>query len=172
MEIKAALEGLLFLATEPLSAKELAERLGIEESTAEELVQELAREYEAREGALEIVRLGGGYRLCTKPELGPLLAKHHEPPSKLSPAALEVLAIVAYRQPVTRSQIDQIRGVRSERALASLVERDLVTEVGRAEGPGRPILYGTTDTFLETFGLNALEDLPPLPSPLPNTQGV
>jgi segregation and condensation protein B len=168
---RSALEAVLFLATEPLSAQELAKRLQLEETAIRELVAELAAEHEARGSGLQIVQVGGGYRLCTRPELAGFLVTPEEPPSRLSAASLEALVIVAYRQPVTRSQIEQIRGVRSERALANLVERDLVTEVGRAEGPGRPILYGTTDTFLETFGLDTITNLPPLPAQLPNTQG-
>ncbi len=166
---RAALEAMLFLATQPLPLAELAKRLNVDEETVGRLVAQLEQEYAARESGLEIVPLGGGLRLCTRPELARYLLPPEQPPH-LSAASLEVLVIVAYRQPVTRSQIEQIRGVRSERALASLVERDLITEAGRAEGPGRPILYGTTATFLETFGFNTLQELPSLPAQLTSKQ--
>lgn len=168
--MRAPLEALLFLAAQPLSTGELARRLSTTEELVEKLVEELREEYQARGSGLQIVRVGGGYRLCTRPQLARYLVPIQEPPGRLSPASLEVLVIVAYRQPVTRVQIESVRGVRSERALSTLVERDLVSEVGRLDAPGRPFLYGTTDTFLETFGLDKIEDLPPLPAPLPNTE--
>lgn len=166
----AATEALLFLAAQPLSNEELATRLDVDPKLVDQLVAQLQKEYETRAGGLNIVRVGGGYRLCTRPELARYLIPPQKAPSRLSAASLEALVIIAYRQPVTRVQIEQIRGVRSERALSNLVERDLITEVGRLDAPGRPFLYGTTDTFLETFGLDKIQDLPPLPAQLPNTQ--
>jgi segregation and condensation protein B len=169
-QMRAAIEALLFLAAQPLSTEELAQRLDLEERKIEELVAQLRQDYNSRGSGLTIVRVGGGYRLCTRPELVHYLIPSQAEPRGLSAASLEVLAIVAYRQPVTRVQIDQIRGVRSERALANLVERDLVVEGGRLDAPGRPFLYETSDTFLETFGLDKIQDLPPLPFTLPNKQ--
>lgn len=168
--LRAPLEALLFLAAQPLPSRELAERLETDDETVEKLVVELKEELVDRGSGLQLVEVGGGYRLATRPQLAPFLVPPEEPPAKLSPASLEVLVIVAYRQPVTRVEIDQIRGVRSERALATLLERDLVTEAGRMDAPGRPILWATTSTFLESFGLNSLDELPPLPKPLPNTE--
>lgn len=113
---------------------------------------------------LLLEHVAGGYRLATKPELGDYVENVTSvvKPGTLSPAALETLAIIAYKQPITRAEIEAIRGVRVESALTSLLDRDLITEMGRKDAPGRPVLFGTTDTFLAHFGLSTLKDLPPL----------
>lgn len=112
---------------------------------------------------LQLVRIAGGYQLCTKPEFAEVVAKFLQPqPHKLSRSLMEVLAIVAYQQPVTAAEIDSVRGVQSDYGLRQLVEKRLVIEVGRKAAPGRPVLYGTTQQFLHTFNLNSLQELPQL----------
>lgn len=165
-QLKAVVEGLLYAAgDEGLSAAELAQVLEVAPEEAQALVEEMAAEWRQAERGLRIVRAAGGYRLTTLPEHAPNLAKLVDLPasSQLSQAALETLAIIAYRQPITRGEVEDIRGVKSEKAIQTLLSKGLIEEVGRAEGPGRPILYGTTKAFLAYFGLNDLSDLPPLP---------
>lgn len=163
----AILESLLFAAgDEGLTIKQIGEILEIGESDAEELVNHLMEKYERDDSrGIQIVELAGTFQLATKKEFAPYLKKLVESPhlSTLSQAALETLAIIAYKQPITRVEIEEIRGVKTERALQTLVGRALVKEVGRAEGAGRPILYGTTKEFLDYFGLKSLDELPPLP---------
>jgi len=162
--LRAAAEALLLAASAPLTAATVAEALGLEPPAAEELLRRLADEYRREGRGYEVQEVAGGFRLTTRPELAPLIQSviRRDQTAGLSHAALETLAVVAYRQPVTRAQIEQIRGVNSEWVLGVLLERDLICEVGRAQTLGRPILYGTTHRFLEHFGLRSLEDLPPL----------
>ncbi|MEW6031344.1 MAG: SMC-Scp complex subunit ScpB [Bacillota bacterium] len=165
--VKGALEALLLVASEPLTPRRAAGILGLTEAQARAYLRLLAAEYEERRGGLEVIEVGGGYRLVSRPEFDVYISRL-EPtraPAPLSAAAVETLAIVAYRQPVTRAGIEAVRGVRCEGVLGTLLERGLIEEVGRGEGPGRPILYGTTSRFLEYFGLRDLADLPPLPHP-------
>ncbi|HHV65816.1 MAG TPA: SMC-Scp complex subunit ScpB [Peptococcaceae bacterium] len=161
----AALEALLFVAKEPLSISKMAEILELSSEDILELLQILQERYAATDSGLILVEVENSYRLATKPEMARYIETlYKQPASALSNAALEVLSIVAYKQPITRGEIDFIRGVQSDRALATLVEKGLVREVGRKDGPGRPILYGTTEAFLVHFGLNSLADLPDLES--------
>lgn len=159
-EAKVIVEGLIFAAERPLSAQEIAEIIQLDPATVEALVEEIRKDYGPR--ALTIRMVAGGYQLVTKPELAPWIEKLGRPVihAPLSTAATETLAIIAYEQPITRAEIEQIRGVRSDSALNSLLERGLICEVGRKEGPGRPILYGVTERFLEHFGLRSLDELP------------
>ncbi|MHC0036062.1 SMC-Scp complex subunit ScpB [Pseudoneobacillus sp. C159] len=162
-------ESLLFAAgDEGLSLKQLSSVLGIEEHFAKEIIEELFIELEKPNRGISIVQLAGTYQLATKKENAPYLKKLVETPSQtsLSQAALETLAIIAYKQPITRIEIEEIRGVKSERPIQTLVARALIKEVGRSEGTGRAYLYGTTKEFLDCFGLKNLEDLPPLPEKL------
>lgn len=156
-----ALECLLLASGGPVPLRRLAQALQCPEEEAESLLAELERHYEGR--GLMVQRVAGGYQLCTRPEYADyvtrLVAAQPEP---LSRAALETLAVVAYRQPVTRAEVEAVRGARSDHHLRKLAERNLVREVGRKPGPGSPILYGTTELFLRHFGLNDLSDLPPL----------
>ncbi|MDA8228150.1 MAG: SMC-Scp complex subunit ScpB [Desulfitobacterium hafniense] len=159
----AGLEALLYMANEPLSIEKLAEILNLESRDVMELLKELAGRYADPSCGLTIVELDGGFKLGTKPEVsGYIETLYKQPAQGLSGAALEVLSIIAYKQPVTRGEVDFIRGVQSERALATLVEKGLIKEVGRKDGPGRPILYGTTEQFLLHFGLKSLDELPDL----------
>ncbi|HHW13850.1 MAG TPA: SMC-Scp complex subunit ScpB [Firmicutes bacterium] len=159
------LEALIFAAPEPLSAKEAGALLGLDSAEVKRLLHRLRDDYAARGGGLVVEEAAGGWRIVTAPELGEWVARLGRAPRQapLSPAALETLAIVAYRQPVTRAEIEAIRGVHSESALHTLEERGLIREVGRREGLGRPVEYGTTEGFLSAFGLRNLEELPPLP---------
>lgn len=156
-----ALEAVLFMAAEPLASEELGEILDVSPREAEAIAQELAAACADR--GLEVTRIAGGWQMVTRAEYGPYVAKLHKPERfRLSRAALETLAIVAYRQPVTRPEVDAIRGVNSDSPLDTLLQYELVCEAGRKETPGRPVLYRTTESFLGHFGLNSIEDLPRL----------
>lgn len=159
----AGVEALLLVADEPLTKERLAEILQLCKDDISEIILELKARYTLPTSGLTLVEVNGGYRLGTKPEMSQYIEiLYHQPTQGLSGAALEVLAIIAYKQPVTKGEVDFLRGVQSDRALATLVEKGLVKEVGRKEGPGRPILYGTTEQFLLHFGLKSLEELPEL----------
>jgi segregation and condensation protein B len=162
--IVAGLEALLFSTSEPVALGELARVLGVDESVVAEALSRLEADYCRPERGFMLERVAGGFRLASKPDYASLIVDLLRPVrnSGLSQAALETLAIVAYKQPVTRAEVEAIRGVRAEAALNSLLERELVEECGRKEAPGRPILYRTTERFLVEFGLQSLEELPPL----------
>jgi len=161
-DLKAPLEALLFVAPGPVTAAQLAAALEITTAEVEAGLAQLGEELQGR--GLRLQRHAGQLQLTTAPEMAPLVERFLglEATSHLSRAALEALAIVAYQQPATRPQLDAIRGVNSDGVLKSLLSKGLVQDVGRAEGPGRPILYATTSDFLQHFGLNSLEELPPL----------
>jgi segregation and condensation protein B len=152
------------VSDEPLSATFLAQAVETGRREVEATLREMAAEYEARQGGVVLQEVAGGWRMATHPDAAPyveqfvLSARH----TRLTRASLETLAIVAYKQPVTRHQISSIRGVNSEGVLRSLADRGLVEEVGRDEGPGKALLYGTTSEFLERLGLASLADLPPV----------
>jgi segregation and condensation protein B len=158
---QAQLESILFVASGPVSAARLASALDMTPSAVTGLLRKLEEGYRGR--GLRLQWSGNNrVQLTTAPEAGTIIERYLglELTTRLSQAALEVLAIVGYMQPVTRPQVDQIRGVNSDGALRSLLSKGLVEEVGRLEKPGRPILYGTTPEFLQHFGLNSLEDMP------------
>jgi len=155
----ATLEAVLFMAAEPLSREEVAEILAVAPPEAASLLEELGACYQGR--GIQISRIAGGYQLVTRPEYGPAVARLHKPERfRLSRAALETLAIVAYKQPVTRPEIEAIRGVNSDSPLDTLLQYQLLCEAGRKDAPGRPVLYRTTENFLGHFGLNSIADLP------------
>jgi segregation and condensation protein B len=159
----AGLEALLLVANEPLTGDRLAEILQLSVEDISEILLELKGRYAHPTSGLIIVEVDGGYKLGTKPEMSQYVETlYRQPAQGLSGAALEVLAIIAYKQPVTKGEVDFLRGVQSDRALATLVEKGLVKEIGRKDGPGRPILYGSTSQFLIHFGLKSLEELPEL----------
>ncbi|MDT8860090.1 SMC-Scp complex subunit ScpB [Alkalihalobacillus sp. MEB130] len=165
-ELQAAMEGLLFVVgDEGLTGEDIASVLDIDVETIHDAISSLQVLYKEQQRGLQIVEMAGAFRLTTRPEHAPYFKKLAASPlhSGLSQAALETLAIVAYRQPITRMEIDEIRGVKSDRAIHNLSSKLLIKEVDRAPGPGRPILYGTTKFFLDHFGLNSLTELPPLP---------
>ena len=155
------LEGLLFVAERPLARREIAALAGVDLETVDARLGDL--EVLLRPRGIRLLTVGDRVELATAPEAGSLVARYMGSEGvKLSPAALETLAIVAYRQPVTRGVVERIRGVDSDHVVRGLLHRRLIVEVGRAETPGRPILFGTSFEFLERFGLTALDDLPPL----------
>lgn len=159
--LSQALECLLFVATEPVPMKTLVEVLREDEQCLQHALRLL--EDRLQESGLQLVQVAGGYQLCTRPEFAEVVARYLQPqPSKLSRAALETVAIVAYRQPITLPEIEAIRGVQSDGVVRTLLQRGLIQEVGRKQTAGRPVLYGTTPQFLHYFGLNSLEDLPEL----------
>jgi len=170
----AAIEAVLTVATEPVPPGLLAELLELPVERVEELCRELAASYEADGRGFALARVAGGYRF----QSSDLYAAYVERfvldggPQKLSPAALETLAVVAYKQPIARSQVAAIRGVNVESVMRMLVARGYVQAVGRDEGPGQPILFGTTSMFLERLGLDSIEDLPPLAAFVPPASTV
>lgn len=180
MELKAILEAVLFSAQKALSLKELREVMSdatqhaegnevarafkkVKEEALTTALEELAREVESANRSYRLVCVAGSWQFVTQPEYAPWLKAligHRIRPPRLSPPALETLSIIAYRQPITRAEIEQIRGVTVDGVMQTLLERGLVEQVGRAEVVGRPMTYGTTALFLEYFGLRSLEDMP------------
>jgi segregation and condensation protein B len=159
----AALEAILFVADRPLAIGELADVAEVAARAAEEALAALGAALTGR--GLRLQRLDDTWQLTTSPEVADRVRRYAErAEGRLSPAALEALAVVAYQQPVTRGEVERVRGVDSESVIRSLLHRRLIAEVGRRDSPGRPILYRTTFAFLERFGLEGLEHLPPLPS--------
>ena len=158
---EAALEGLLFVAERPLSRREIATLAGTDRDTVDARLGDL--EVALRERGIRLLTDGDRVELATASEGGALVARYIGADAvRLSSASLETLAIVAYRQPVTKSAIERIRGVDSDYTIRTLLHRRFVVELGRSEAPGRPFLYGTGFEFLERFGLTSLEELPPL----------
>jgi segregation and condensation protein B len=174
METRAVVEAILFVAEEPVTAAEIAEVTEKPRSEVEAELAGLRDDLADAERGIVLREVAGGWRLYTRPEARPFLERFAatERAARLSAAALETLAVVAYRQPVSRGQISEIRGVDSERALQTLARRGLVVEVGRAPGPGQAVLYGTTELFMEKLGLGTLDDLPPLADHVPPAEVV
>lgn len=165
-EIKAVIEGLLFVSgDEGIDRKQIAHVLEKESKDIDEIINELKESYLSADRGMTIVEYAGSLQFVTKPDHAVYYERLVETPghSTLSQAALETLAIIAYKQPITRSEIEEVRGVKTEKPLQTLSAKGLVKEVGRAEGTGRAILYGTTKAFLDHFGLQTIKELPPLP---------
>jgi segregation and condensation protein B len=162
--IKNILESLLFVASEPLALEELELALDVSREKLEVLLEEMVKERQA--SGVQIFKVAGGYLMGTNPENAEYVRKIINPreETRLSPQALETLAIIAYKQPVTRVEIERLRGVDSGWVIETLLAKKLVQEVGRSESVGRPYLYATTEEFLKHFGLKDLKDLPPLPA--------
>jgi segregation and condensation protein B len=167
LTLTAQLEALLFVAAEPAAPAQFAAALEITTTEVEKALAGLEQELKPR--GLRLQRHAGRVQLTTAPETAELVEKFLglEATTHLSRAALETLAIIAYQQPVTRPQVDSVRGVNSDGVMKSLLSKGLLQEVGRTEGPGRPILYGTTPEFLQHFGVNSLSEMPPLILPEP-----
>jgi len=163
-EIKNIIEALLLVTNNPLKPPQVAELLGADEGEVEEAFERLKAEYDSRGGGIQVVEIAGGYQFSTRPEYAGWIRKFFKKqvPTRLSRAALETLAIIAYKQPITKAEIDAIRGVNSEGVINSLLAKGLITISGRKKAPGRPLLYSTTDKFLHHFGLKDLSDLPSL----------
>lgn len=159
---EAAAEAILFALGDPIEDTDLARALGVTVQETEEIVSGLQKRYQDENSGLQILQLEHSYQMCTRPEFYPWLIRAAGKQKKqvLSNAMLETLSIVAYRQPVTRMEIEKIRGVSCAHVMNRLLDYDLIQEVGRLDAPGRPILFGTTEEFLRHFGLKSIEDLP------------
>lgn len=164
-ELDCALEGILFAAGEPIGMERLCLALEASRAKIDAAAQRLMGRYDAERRGIRLIRMDNSYQLCSAPEYAGYIRKALETrkPAKLSQPALEVLAVIAYYQPVTRAYVDQVRGVDSAYTVSLLLERELIRECGRLAVPGRPILYQTTDNFLRSFGISSLEELPALP---------
>ena len=168
-EIESAVESVLFAAGEPVDVSRICLALDIDRAAADAVCQRLMDYYSYERRGLRLIRLENSYQLCSAPDNAPYIRKAFETrkPARLSQPAPEVLAIIAYFQPVTRAYIDQVRGVDSAYTVGLLLDRELIEEAGRLAVPGRPIQYRTTQNFLRTFALSSLEELPELPSATP-----
>ena len=164
--LESALESVLFASGEPVPVERLCLGLEVDRTTLDAVAQELMDKYKFERRGIRIVRMETSYQMCSAPEYAPHIRKTLESrkPPKLSQPALEVLAVIAYYQPVTRAYVDQVRGVDSSYTVSLLLERELIEEAGRLAVPGRPTLFRTTKNFLRTFELNSLAELPELPS--------
>ncbi len=161
---KAVLEAILFTMGESVEIDRLAAVIEEDKKTTRELLEEMAAEYQAEERGIGLTTLDDAVQLCTKGELYEYLIKIAKAPKKfvLTDTLLETLSIIAYKQPVTRLEIERVRGVSCDHAVNKLLEYDLITEVGRMDAPGRPLLFGTTEQFLRSFGVKSIEELPEL----------
>ena len=164
-ELESALEGVLFAAGEPVPVERLCLGLELDRPTLDAVAQQLMDKYSYQRRGIRLLRLETSYQLCSAPEYADYIRKTLESrkPARLSQPALEVLAVIAYYQPVTRAYVDQVRGVDSSYTVGLLLERELIEEAGRLAVPGRPVLFRTTKNFLRSFGLSSLEELPELP---------
>lgn len=166
-DLKRALESLLFITDRPLSPEELGKISGVKDTPRiSGLIARIREEMEARASALQLLEVGGGFQMATRPVHAPLVRKlfAERMTMRLSTAAHETLAIIAYKQPITRAEIEEVRGVEVIAALETLIEKRLIRVVGRKESVGRPLMYGTTLDFMRRFGLSSLEELPPIES--------
>ena len=170
----SAIEAVLMVATEPVTLGLLAELLEASTERIEDLIEALQLEYESQQRGFEIVNVAGGFRFQSHPAYAGYVERFmlDDQPQRLSPAALETLAIIAYKQPVSRAQIAQIRGVNADGVVRHLQLRGYIESVGHDDGPGLAVLFGTTTLFLERLGLAALGDLPPLESFVPDAETV
>ena len=161
-EIKSIIEGLLFIWGDPLSLDDISEILEIDKEEINNLMDDMIDDFDFNRRGIRILKVNDTYQLATRPEHFDWIKKlnHTKPNKSLSTAAMETLSIIAYKQPVIKSEIDNIRGVKSDRSIETLIEKNLVTELGRLERIGRPIIYGTTNEFLRLFSIESLEDLP------------
>ena len=168
-ELESALEAILFASGEPVQVDRICVALDIDRPTVEQLLQKLMDYYAYERRGIRLLKIDDSWQFCSAPDYAETIRKAFEirKPAKLSQPALEVLTIIAYYQPATRAYVDQIRGVDSSYTVSLLLERDLIEECGRLAVPGRPIQYRTTQTFLRSFGLSNLDELPELPNTTP-----
>ena len=161
-QYKAIIEAILFTMGESVELEKIADAIELDKKKTKELIQEMKNELDQLDRGVSILELEGAYQMCTKPEMYDYLIKIAKQPKKhvLTDVLLETLSIIAYKQPVTRIEIEKIRGVSCDHAVNKLVEYNLIHEVGRLDAPARPILFGTTEEFLRSFGLVSLDDLP------------
>jgi len=161
-EIKSIVEAVLFAWSDPLSIKELSKVIEVDVKTLEGILKEMMDDFSYNKRGIQIIKMNEYYQLATKSEYYEYIQRLLEPKQNkgLTQAALETLAIIAYRQPITKAEIESIRGVKCDKAISTLLEKEVIEEKGRLEKTGRPILYGTNINFLKTFGLKSLEELP------------
>ncbi len=159
---KAAIEAILFTIGNSVELDKIAMAVGLDKENVRDIIQEMIQEYNSDDRGIKIIELDNAFQLCTKKEYYENLIKVAKAPKKqvLSEALLETLSIIAYKQPVTRLEIEKIRGVSSEKAINRLMEFDLCKELGRLDAPGRPMLFGTTEEFLRVFGVQSIDELP------------
>ena len=164
-EIERSVEAILFAVGDPVSLSRLSEILSVDEASLEKIIINLRDYYDFEQRGVRIVKLENAYQMCSASQYAEFVRKAMETkrPPRLSPPLLEVLSVIAYRQPVTRAYVEQVRGVDCSYSVSSLVEKGLICESGRLDVPGKPILYRTTKNFLRVFGLESLNDLPELP---------
>ena len=165
LEIERSIEAMLFAVGDPMELSRMSEILEVDEDTLEKIITKLRDDYEFDRRGIRIVKLENSYQMCSAPEHATFIRKALETrrAPRLSPSLLEVLSVIAYRQPVTRAYIEQVRGVDCSYSITSLTEKGLIKESGRLDVPGKPILYRTTKDFLRVFGLESISDLPELP---------
>ena len=161
-ELEAVVESLLFIAGDAVPLTSIAQTIELDKATTKAIILGLADKYEEEKRGLRIIELGDYFQMCTAPECFEYIRNMYKSPQRqgLTQSLLETLAIVAYKQPITRAQIEEIRGVNSDHAVAKLVEKRLICEVGRGDTPGRPVLLGTSNEFLRYFGFKSLGELP------------
>ena len=162
MNYKAAIEAILFTMGESVELGRIADAIQLNEKETKKLLDELIKEYRSSSNiGMNIIELDGAYQMCTKPQMYEYLIRIAKQPKKrvLTDVLLETLSIIAYKQPVTKAEIEKIRGVSSEHAISKLVEYNLVQELGRLDAPGRPLLFGTTEEFLRSFGVSSIDEL-------------
>jgi len=162
-QAKSIIEAVIFAANEPVSVEQLARLLDeLDGDTVAQLIYELQKEYDATGRSFQIVEIANGFQICTRNQYADWIRKFYttELSSRLTVSALEALAIIAYKQPVTRAEVEEVRGVNSDSVIRTLSERNLVKIIGRKQAPGRPMIYGTTTDFLMHFGLRDLSELP------------
>lgn len=162
MNYEAVIESILFTMGDSVELSKLAEVLELDKKEVKDILEQMQKNYEAEERGITITELDGAYQMCTKPQMYDYLIKVAKQPKHyaLTDVLLETLSIIAYKQPITRAEIEKIRGVSCSHAVSRLVDYNLVCELGRLDAPGRPLLFGTTEEFLRAFGVSSIEDLP------------
>lgn len=163
-ELEAAIEAILFASGESVEAEKLAKAIELDTESTRKLLYEMMGRYDSEKRGIHIVEMDGAFQMCTRPEMFDYLVRIAKQPRKaaLTDVVMETLSIIAYKQPVTKLELEQIRGVKCDHAVNKLIEYNLVKEVGRLDAPGRPLLFGTTEEFLRNFGVQSLADLPPV----------
>ena len=161
-KLQAAIEAILFAMGGSVELKKLAQAIGHDEETTKKIIRQMMDRYEKEDRGIRIIELEASFQMCTKKEMYEYLIRVAKQPKKqvLTDVLLETLSIIAYKQPVTKLEIEKIRGVKSDHAVSKLVEYDLVEEVGRMDAPGKPLLFGTTEEFLRRFSVHSLDELP------------
>ena len=162
MNYEAVIESILFKKGDSVELSKLAEVLELDKKEVKDIIEQMQKNYEAEDRGITITELDGAYQMCTKPQMYDYLIKVAKQPKHyaLTDVLLETLSIIAYKQPITRAEIEKIRGVSCSHAVSRLVDYNLVCELGRLDAPGRPLLFGTTEEFLRTFGVSSIEELP------------